>query len=131
MVDATGSAFRYPTTMPGSQSIKSETVGTVAAAAILLERVTDRECAGILSDLTEVAAAHSWRIALDLSKVLLLTSAGLGALIDLHKQCATNKGKLVLFGLSDELLDLMKLTKLNKLLATADSKDAAVKKAAA
>jgi anti-anti-sigma regulatory factor len=43
---------------------------------------------------------------------------------------SANKGKLVLHGLSDEILDVLKLTKLNKLLPIADSKDAAAKKAA-
>ena len=117
--------------MSESQYIKSETVGEVLATQILWEKVTDRECGAVLNDLVEAARGFSWRIALDLSKVMLLASAGLGMLINLHKQCTTGGGKLVVFGLSDELVELMKLTKLNKLLTFADSRDAAIKKAAA
>lgn len=115
--------------MSASQYIKSEPIGQVVAAQILWEKVTDRECAAVMNDLLDAARSMSWRIALDMSKVLLLASAGLGTLINLHKQCVAGGGKLVVFGLSSELKDLMKLTKLNKLLTIADSKDAAVKKA--
>ena len=115
--------------MSDSQYIKTEGVGEVLVAQILWEKVTDRECTAILADLVDSARSLTWRIALDLSKVLLLTSAGLGMLINLHKQCATGGGKLVVFGLSEELGDLMKLTKLDKLLQMASSRDAAIKKA--
>lgn len=117
--------------MPDSQYIKSEPFGEVLAAQVLQEKITDRECAAVLSDLIDAARAASWRIALDLSNVMLLASAGLGTLINLHKQCLAAGGKLVVFGLSDELIELMKLTKLNKLLTISDSRDAALKKASA
>jgi anti-sigma B factor antagonist len=117
--------------MPDSQYIRSEPVGQVLSAQVLQEKITDRECTAILSDLIDAARAVSWRIALDLSKVMLLASAGLGTLINLHKQCVAGGGKLVVFGLSEELVELMKLTKLNKLLTISESRDAALKKAAA
>ncbi len=117
--------------MPPSPYIKSELTGQVLAAQVLYEKVTERECAGIQTDLQEAAKTTSWRITLDMSKVMMLASAGLGMLINLHKHCTTGGGKLVIHGLSDELLDLMKLTKLNKLLTIADSKEAALKKASA
>lgn len=121
--------FPYPTPMPETRSIKSEAVGQAVAAQVLLEKITDRETPGILSDLLDAARTSNWRVALDLSKVLLLTSAGLGALIDLNKKCAAGGGKLILHGLSNEILEVMKLTKLNKLLHIAASRDEAIKKA--
>jgi anti-sigma B factor antagonist len=119
--------------MPESQYVKAEaeTTGGVLAAQILLEKVTDRDCAAVMNDLIEAARHASWRIALDLSRVMLLASAGLGALINLHKQCQTGGGKLVVFGMRDEITELMKLTKLNRLLNIADTRDAAIKKASA
>lgn len=117
--------------MADSQYIRSEAVGQVMAAQILWERVTDRECAAVMSDLMDAAKKVSWRIALDLSAVMLLASAGLGALINLHKQCAASGGRLVVFGLRDEIRELMQLTKLHRLLTIVDTRDAALKQAAA
>lgn len=117
--------------MPESQYIKVEPVGQVTAAEVTYEKITDRECTAIMNDLVDAAREISWRIALDLSRVMMLASAGLGTLINLHKQCASSGGKLVVFGLREELLELMKLTKLTKLLTIADSREAAIKKAAA
>ncbi len=117
--------------MPESQFVKSESVGQVLAAEILWEKITDRECTAVLNDIMDAAKLASWRISLDLSRVLLLASAGLGTLINLHKQCHASGGKLVVFGLRDEIKELMKLTKLHRLLTIADSRDDAIKKASA
>jgi anti-sigma B factor antagonist len=117
--------------MSATQYVKSEPVGPVLAAEILWEKITDRECTAVMNDLINAAKDVSWRIALDLSRVLLLASAGLGTLINLHKQCNAGGGKLVVFGLRDEIAELMALTKLNRLLVIADSRDAAIKKASA
>jgi anti-sigma B factor antagonist len=117
--------------MSESQCIKSETVGQVMAAQILWEKITDRECTAVMNDLMEAARRTSWRIALDLSKVMMLASAGLGALINLHKQCTTGGGKLVVFGLNAELTELMNLTRLSRLLTICQTRDQAIAKAAA
>lgn len=117
--------------MSETQFVKAETVGPVLAAEILWERITDRESDAVTNDLMAAAREGSWRIALDLSRVLLLASAGLGTLINMHKQCTASGGRLVVFGLRSEIQELMKLTKLHRLLTIADSREDAIKKASA
>jgi len=117
--------------MAESQYVKAETVGQVLAAQVLWEKITDRECTAVLNDLMAAAKDTTWRIALDLSNVMMLASAGLGTLINLHKSCQTGGGKLVVFGLRDEIRELMTLTRLNRLLTIVDSRDAAIQKASA
>jgi anti-sigma B factor antagonist len=117
--------------MSESQYVKAEAIGPVLSAQVLWERITDRESGAVVSDIQNAARETTWRIALDLSRVMLLASAGLGALINLHKQCLEAGGKLVVFGLREEIEDLMKLTKLHRLLNIAGSRDDAMARASA
>lgn len=115
--------------MPESQYVKAENLGQVVLARVLWERITDRECMAVMNDLCAAAKGTSWRIALDLSAVMLLASAGLGTLINLHKQSNGSGGKLVIFGLREEISELMRITKLHRLLTIADSRDDAIRRA--
>jgi anti-sigma B factor antagonist len=116
--------------MAESQYVGIQRIGSVAVAQVLREKITEHENQPVFTELTNAAAAANHRLAVDLSGVGLLSSAGLGGMITLHKACAAGGGKLVVFGLQDQILDVLKLTHLNKLLTIADSRDAALKKAA-
>ena len=117
--------------MGEAQYVKFERIGKVMAAEILREKITEHENTPVFNELTSAAETCGHRLAVGLAQVGLLSSAGLGALISLHKQCAGKGGKLVIFGLQQQIFDLMKLTHLHKLLSIADSRDAAVAKAGA
>lgn len=49
---------------------------------------------------------------IDLGSVNYISSRGLGILVDIHKKCQKN-GKLVLCGISEEVMSVFKLTVLN------------------
>lgn len=117
--------------MAESQYVRIERVGGVALAEVLREKITEHENQPVFAELAAAAASSGHRLAVDLAGVGMLSSAGLGGMITLHKTCAGSGGKLVVFGIQDQILDLLKLTHLNKLLHVADSREAAVKKAGA
>lgn len=50
------------------------------------------------------------KVIIDLSGVSFLSSAGLRVLLMLYRQLKANDGKVVLVGLSDDLLDVMSIT---------------------
>jgi len=50
------------------------------------------------------------RLLLDLTKVPYMSSAGLRTLLSLYRQTTKEEGKLVLVGLSEELVDTMSVT---------------------
>ncbi len=50
------------------------------------------------------------KIVLDMSKVAYMSSAGLRMLLSVYRQISTNKGRVVLVGLSDELKETMSMT---------------------
>lgn len=101
--------------MADSQFVKSETVVNGVVARILVEKVSDYESTVLTNELNQVGEGARWRMVLDMSKVQLLTSAGIRVLITMHTQAAKNKGKFIIAGLSDELLDLIKMTRLDKM----------------
>jgi anti-sigma B factor antagonist len=62
---------------------------------------------------------------IDLSKVSYISSRGLGILVDIHKRCQKN-GKLVLCGLSDDVMSIFKLTVLNTFFVIVKTKEEAL-----
>lgn len=89
-------------------------VGRAAVAQILREKVSEHESEIVKNEALAAAAGSGYRLVLDLSEVRLLTSAGIGALIMLDRECRTKSGRMALFGLSEELLALIRMTKLDK-----------------
>lgn len=97
-----------------------------AVARILREKVSEYEADIIRNEALAAIDAGSTRLALDLSEVQLLTSAGLGALITLDRECRARKGRLVLFGVSDQLLSLLKVTRLDRVFSIKPDEAAAL-----
>ena len=97
-----------------------------AVAILRLEKLTEFDTQPLNTDLDAFAGKAAWRIALDCSQVQLITSAGLGWLLQQRKKADAAKGKLVLFGLSPELLGLLKATRLNTLLPCVKDRAAAI-----
>lgn len=110
--------------------VKVEEVGSSpsqgAIVIVLLESVTDFDLSALEGDLRTAATSHGWKLAVDMSRVMLLGSAGLGLLLNIRKEATNQKGKFVLFGLSPELMGVMKATKLNTLLTIVKDPKAAV-----
>lgn len=94
------------------------------------EKVAEREAAVIQAEFNAAAPSAGWRAAIDLSPVGMLTSTGLGAIITLSKACKAGGGRLVLFGLRGEILQVLKLTRMDRLIAIASSRDEALRLAA-
>ena len=64
-------------------------------------------------------------VVLDLSAVVFMDSSGLGALVGVLKQCG-RRGDLALAGVGASVLELLKLTRMDRVFALHDSVDGAV-----
>lgn len=104
----------------------TEFVDGVVVATIRLEKVTDADIAALQSDLTQAARPHAFRLAIDLSKVLLLGSCGISLFLLLRKEAAAAGGKVALFGMSSDLQGMLKVTGLLSILAPHKSRQAAI-----
>jgi len=76
--------------------------------------------------LSSIAAAASGRLVVDLEPVQQLTSAGVNALVNVRQRCVALGGMLVLCGLSRDLVDLFKVTGLDRTLRIASHRDDAI-----
>jgi anti-anti-sigma factor len=73
-------------------------------------------------------AAELRALVLDFSDVTFLNSMGLGMCIELRGRMQARKGRTILYGLSEQLLQTIKLTKMDRLFILADT-TAALEKA--
>lgn len=96
-------------------------------ALIRCEKVGERETEIILADLIPAAEASGWKLVLDVGEVGLLASAGIGGFVTLHQRCKQGGGAMAVYNVSDELMSLMKLTRLNKLFKIVKNREAAFK----
>lgn len=113
--------------MQQSTFVTSKLLGPAVIVRVEREKVGEHEAPVIQNEVAAAAGPHGWRVAMDLSMVTLLASAGLGALITLNKQCKAGGGRLALFGISEDILAVMKLTRLHTLLTISPDQATAVK----
>lgn len=113
--------------MSTSTFIKTEMDSGVVVARLLCEKVAERESQVLQAELSAAATPHKWKLALDCAEVMLLASVGLGMLVTLNKNAKAGGGKLAVFNLSKELMEVLKLTRLERVLLIAKDRAAAIK----
>ncbi|MBD3410211.1 MAG: anti-sigma factor antagonist [Ignavibacteriales bacterium] len=95
----------------------------------LREPRLDAEISGLVK--REVAEAirknDAGKLAIDLTSVESCDSSGLGALLVAHRLAAAAKGVAVFVGVSERLLKLLEITRLDQLLTLAPSESEAMK----
>jgi anti-anti-sigma factor len=103
------------TGMIDNANLKTSLLGGALVAEFKCNKIGDFESGPLRTDIESVAALAQWKIAADFSKVMLLGSQGIGMLVSLKKSCDANKGKLVICGLSEEILMSLKVVALTKM----------------
>ena len=95
-------------------------------AFIRCERITDFDVPALTSDLTSELETLARHLVADLSEVHLMGSCGLSLLLTLKRTCEARGGRLVLCGLNEDLVGMLRVTSLLKLFRVEASLDAAV-----
>ncbi|HVZ94707.1 MAG TPA: STAS domain-containing protein [Phycisphaerales bacterium] len=114
--------------METASFVRHERKGPVAVARVTCPTVGQREAPIVQDEITGAAGNAAWKIIVDMSGVTVLGSMGIGMLITLNKMTREKSGKLALFGMNNDLMGVIRMTKLDKLLPIVDSEDAAVKR---
>lgn len=102
--------------------------GPIAVARVTCPSVGQREAPIIQDEIVGAAGKAAWRIIIDFSGVTMLGSMGIGMLVTLQRQARDKGGKLAMYGLNDDLMGTIRLTKLDKVLPIVDDKAKALKK---
>lgn len=101
--------------------------GPVADTVVVCPKVGEREAEIVQQELTAAGERHRWHLMVDFTQVTFLTSVGLGVLVTLLQRSRKNGGRLVLFGIRRELMDLLKITHLDRVLTIVPDRDAAIR----
>ncbi len=108
-------------------NIDTDTGSGILLAAVKCELVGAREAPIIETEIRAKAATRSWNIVVDLKDVTLLASMGLGMLVNLHKTCAKEGGKLAVCNVSPDIMGVLKITRMDKILKIVPDIEAAKK----
>ena len=111
-------------------SITSHTKDGILTIYFLEARILDETQLEALSRdvLGELDKTTEERVILDFQKVQFMSSSMLGKLVQIHKKCKEFKVKLKLSAIDKEILEVFKITKLDKLFDI-ESDEAAARKA--
>jgi len=112
-----------------STFVQIEQNGSLAEARILVSSVGEREAGVLKEELVVAARASSGALVLDMTDVKVLGSVGLGMMVTVTNECRGLGGALVVFGINPQLMQMIKLTKLDKFLKIKKDRVAAIKAA--
>ncbi len=101
--------------MLDSHQVSAAFVDGVLVAVIKTEKVGEYECGIISQDLKGVLPKAKPRLLLDMSAVMLLSSAGIGMLLDLFRTCQASGGKFAICAMDEDVLGSLKVTKMDRL----------------
>lgn len=113
--------------MPDTSIVHLEPGVNFLHATITCEKVGQREAQILEAEVKQAAQGKQWRVLMNAGQVTMLASMGLGAIVNLHKLTASSGGRLVIYGMSDELLGLLKVTHLDRILHIVKSREDAIK----
>jgi len=102
--------------MSDTTHLALESTDRAVVAVVRCEKVGGREAQILEIDLRKAAPDRQWRMVIDLAEVTLLASMGLGLLVTMHKEATANGGKLAICGLRPEIMQLLKVTHLERVL---------------
>lgn len=86
--------------------------------------VVDPDDSPALKD--ELRRSDHTRLLIDLSRLPVITTPGLGLLVSLHKVALEEKKRLVLFGLSPYLKEIFDLTRLSNMFTIVENRNQAL-----
>jgi len=117
--------------MPDSEAsiLHTETIDGCLVARIACPHVGQREAPIIQGEVEHRAPEHGHRVAIDFADVTMLGSLGLGALITLTKRCKGEGGTLLIFNVDAPIRELVKMSRLDRVIAMCDDEHEALKKA--
>jgi len=108
--------LRVPSRKPkmlNSTHVEGTMVDGVLVAKLKCEKLGEYEASIVQGDISAAAKGTSWKVALDFTDVQLISSVGLGLIVTLNKAAKTNKGRMSMFNLNPNLLNLFKITRLD------------------
>ena len=117
-------------TQPRRQRLEVEDIGDITVVHFIDKKILDEQNIQVIGDqlFDLVDKFGRQKLLLNFGNVEYLSSAALGKLITMHKKTAAAKGKLALCSIQKDILDVFKITQLNKVLTLCKDLDEALTK---
>jgi anti-sigma B factor antagonist len=109
--------------------LESENIGGITYVKVQIERLDAARCVSFKEEIKDVINKGENSIVLDFSTVKFMDSSGLGAVVSVLKML-TSKRELVLCDVKGMVLDLFKLTRMDRVFMMAETKVDALQKLA-
>lgn len=100
---------------------------SVALVFVAMPQVRERQAEMIQERLRTVAERSSGKVAISLSEIVIMTSAGINALVAANAHCEEQGGHLAIFAAPKELRKMFKVTKLDRKLVIVQTAHEAVR----
>jgi anti-anti-sigma factor len=112
---------------PAPAPITIERTGSAVVARVPLKMLEEKDLK-VLGQLVDQSAADPGVtvVVLDLSRVTILPSLGLGALIQISNKCKARQQRLLLASVSPQLRQVFAITRLDRVLEMSESVEKAV-----
>lgn len=112
-----------------SSLIMASKIGDVGVVNFLTSQVLDelnvQQLGQELNDLVD--KEYMVRMVINFTKIKFLSSAVLGKLISLNKKIQAQKGQLAFCSINNDIMQVFKITRLDKLIPIYDDEDKAIK----
>ena len=112
-----------------SSLIMASKIGDVGIVTFLTSQVLDelnvQQLGNELNELVD--KQYLVKLVIDFDKIKFLSSAVLGKLIALNKKITAQKGRLAFCNINPDIMQVFKITKLNKLIPILDDEEKAIK----
>jgi anti-sigma B factor antagonist len=100
---------------------------SVALAFITIPSIREHQATIVQERLIGLAERSKGRVAVSMSDVGDMSSAGINAMVAINNRCTELGGRLALFGLSREIRKMFKVTKLDRAIVIAETAHEAVR----
>lgn len=108
-------------------NVSIETSGTAVIARVVAKLLEDKDLRALGKQVDESAAPGAVSVVvLDMSKVQFLPSLSLGILVQMSTKCRARQQKMKIAGLSPQLKEMFRITKMDRILELVDSVDSAL-----
>ncbi len=113
-----------------SSLIMANKIGDVTVVSFLTSQVLDEMNVQQLGDELNglLSKEYATKLVINFAKIKFLSSAVLGKLISLNKKVTAEKGRMAFCGINPDIMQVFKITRLDKLIPIFDEEDDAVKK---
>lgn len=112
--------------MLDNERVHTKLQGPALIATIKCPKITDFEKPALHTELSKIAAAHGFRLVVDMQNVHIIGSSGIGLLLSLNKEARAAGGKLAICHVAEEILEMLKISHLLKVLPVYKDLDRAV-----